>query len=86
MEIGSLLAVVLVGLGLTTASMYMLTSWLRLQGVPAKIITVPIVLVWTVFQPNMPARTAALSARLFGSRMHETRPSIRSGDGDTPPN
>jgi len=91
MEIGSFLAVVLIGLGLTTASMYVLTSWMHLPGVPAKVITVPIVLVWNflgrrffVFQPEMPARTAALSARLFGSRTHENRPSIRSGDGDTP--
>jgi putative flippase GtrA len=69
-EIGSFLTVVVVGLGLTTASMYALTSWLHLSGVLAKVITVPIVLVWNflgrrffVFQPEMPARTAALSAR-----------------------
>ena len=86
MEIGSFLAVVLVGLGLTTALMYMLTSWLRLSGVPAKLITVPIVLIWNflgrrffVFHPDMPAGTAALSARLFEPLARGAHPLIRGG-------
>jgi putative flippase GtrA len=72
MEVGSFLAVALIGLGLTTTLMYMLTGWARLTGVVAKVITVPIVLMWNflgrrffVFHSDMPTEMAALSARLF---------------------
>ncbi len=78
MEVGSFLAVALIGLGLTTTLMYMLTGWARLAGVAAKLITVPIVLVWNflgrrffVFHPDMPTETAALSARLFAHLQRE---------------
>ena len=72
MEVSSFLTIALIGLGLTTVLMYMLTGWARLGGVSAKLITVPIVVVWNflsrrsfVFHPDMPTGMAALSARLF---------------------
>ena len=79
-EVSSFLAVALFGLGLTTLLMYMLTAWVRLAGVTAKLITAPIVLAWNflgrrffVFQPDMPIGTADLSARLF-SRLRRIVP------------
>jgi putative flippase GtrA len=72
MEIGAFVVVVLVGLGFTTALMYMLTSWVRLPGIPAKLLTIAIVMTWNflgrrffVFKPDLPAGTAAFSTRLL---------------------
>jgi len=72
MEIGAFIVVVLVGLGFTTALMYMLTSWMRLPGIPARLLTIATVLIWNflgrrhfVFHADMPAGTAALSGRLL---------------------
>ena len=72
MEVGSFIAVVLIGLSLTTVLMYILTGWVGLGGVAAKLITVPTVLVWNflgrrlfVFHSDMPAEVVALSERLF---------------------
>jgi putative flippase GtrA/SAM-dependent methyltransferase len=72
MEVSRLLAVALVGLGLTTALMHIFISFLHLSPVLAKVIAVPIVLVWNflgrrwfVFHKRMPNRTAALSAGII---------------------
>ena len=83
MEIGAFVVVVLVGLGFTTALMYMLTSWVRLPGIPAKLLTIAIVMTWNflgrcffVFKPDLPAGTAAFSTRLlerFAEKHHRDK-------------